>query len=657
MKQSRFWLLALLTVLTFVAATTAMAEEGAGHVTGSWELGMSGINTDDNAARVNEYGSVRAEDGVSLAPQLDLEFEKGGFILEIESETMGPRDQEHALELDAGRVFKLGSEYSVMERHYDHDELNHIGATVNGDVFGNQPRVTSPKTIGNPESSKIYTADDYTNDPTNGVLEYGVNPALTSAIDNAHAQYQQEMDNDYIVTRREWKNEASLTLPMMANVTFHAGSRIEEREGLKQAITTSKCNNCHVSSDAKEIDERTEEYTLGAVGKFGLLTVEYEYLKRSFEENGTPAQENYTGSTTFHGNVVDDDHLLYGAGTESMDYGTTPDSDKDSHLIKARIDLPSNSSITASYVKAEIEADKDADPTAGYILTDTDELVSEYESFAIKGSTRIGDLRLSLRGSQYEIDTDTYTTYFAARDANNTYPSGTPYDFATGPTSINHDFDHDGLMGGDASVAHKATAEGREVQEFGFDAVYRLARYTTVRFGYEYEEIDRDEEEELGSTETNTLKLAANTRFGKDLKARISFKYQDIDEPFKGALVGINQDPNNWQPVVAKDKAAGRVSYYWNDVYPSRTLETTNQPDEVFETKISTTWNIANNMSATAYIRARLAENDDVDYEQNTYVPGVTFWYAPSNKLNLTMAYNFNLQETENKMCVGWYHG
>jgi hypothetical protein len=54
---------------------------------------------------------------------------------------------------------------------------------------------------------------------------------------------------------------------------------------------------------------------------------------------------------------------------------------------------------------------------------------------------------------------------------------------------------------------------------------------------------------------------------------------------------------------------------------------------------------------------ARLEENDDVDYEQNTYVPGFTFWYAPNSKINLTMAYNFNLQETENKMCVGWYHG
>ncbi len=654
MKQSQLWLLALLSVL-LLTVTTATANEGGAHLSGSWELGMSGINTKDNAARVNEYGSIRAEDGVSLAPKLDLELEAGSFMLEVESETMGPRDQEHALELDAGRVFKLGSELSVMEHHYDHDTLSHLGATAFGDIFGNQPRVTTPATIGNPENSAIYG-------PT---VEYGVNQPVTDAIDAAHEQYQQELDNDYIITRREWKNEAELTLPMLPNVTFHAGMRIEEREGLKQAITTSKCNNCHVSADAKEIDERTEEFTLGAVGKFGLLTIEYEYLNRSFEEDGANPYEDYTGSNTVHANIVDDDHLLYGAGAEDLEYASTPDSDKDSHLIKARLDLPKNSSITATYVKAEIEANKDASvATHSYTLTDTDELVSEFESFAIKGATRLGDLRLSVRGSQYEIDTDTYTTYFPELENDNVLVKDTA-DIGGGSYLYDtYDGQNHSLS---ASQVHDATAESREVQEFGFDAVYRLARYTTVRFGYEYEDIDRDEEEELGSTETQSFKLSANTRVGNNLKIRGSFEYQDIDEPFKGAHVGIGQDADNWQPIAVVNTSdyydrtdsdpTNDNAYYWTAVYPSRTLESTNQPDEVYETKLSTTWNVASNMSLTAYIRARFAENDEVDYEQNTYVPGVTFWFAPTNNLNLTMAYNFNLQETENKMCVGWYHG
>jgi hypothetical protein len=62
-------------------------------------------------------------------------------------------------------------------------------------------------------------------------------------------------------------------------------------------------------------------------------------------------------------------------------------------------------------------------------------------------------------------------------------------------------------------------------------------------------------------------------------------------------------------------------------------------------------------MAATLFARVRYEENDDVEYEQTTYVPGISFWYSPSSKLNLTMSYTFNNQDTENRACVGWYHG
>ncbi|MCK9173185.1 MAG: hypothetical protein M0O99_06825, partial [Desulfuromonas thiophila] len=189
MKQSRFWLLALLSVLTLAAGSTlALAEEGAAHVSGSWELGMSGINTDDNAARVNEYGSVRAEDGISLAPQLDLEFEKGGFVLEVDSQTMGPRDQKHELGLDVGRVFKFESELNVLEHHKDHETLSQMGATARDDIGGSQPSTTT---------DKIY-ADliEATGNPN-----VGVGGAVINTYDPAVA-WEQEVSNNYIVTRR-----------------------------------------------------------------------------------------------------------------------------------------------------------------------------------------------------------------------------------------------------------------------------------------------------------------------------------------------------------------------------------------------------------------------------------------------------------------------
>ncbi|MBW2689347.1 MAG: hypothetical protein JRC99_05415, partial [Deltaproteobacteria bacterium] len=62
-------------------------------------------------------------------------------------------------------------------------------------------------------------------------------------------------------------------------------------------------------------------------------------------------------------------------------------------------------------------------------------------------------------------------------------------------------------------------------------------------------------------------------------------------------------------------------------------------------------------MALTASGRYRYEEYDDVDYKQRTYSPGLSFYYAPTGNLSLTMAYTYNKQKTENQMCVGWYHG
>ena len=146
---------------------------------------------------------------------------------------------------------------------------------------------------------------------------------------------------------------------------------------------------------------------------------------------------------------------------------------------------------------------------------------SEFESFFLKGATRIGGLRLAIRGGTYEIDGPEYTANFPALTAVTNLDPALGYDTTTGDV-------------------HYESAESRDVTEFGIDGVYRLAKGTTLRLGYEYEEIDRDEDE-LGDTETNTFDIAVNSRFSKELSGRVSYKYQDIDEPLRGANTGILQ--------------------------------------------------------------------------------------------------------------------
>ena len=613
MKHRHTWLLALLSILiVFGTANPTLAEEP--QAKGYVEIGVSGIDTSDNPARVNEYVHTRSEAGLSFAPKLNLETFDENSSFDLGVDFNGPRDQKIDLGVDAGRILRFNFEHQAMEHWKDHDNLEHLGATFRGDTAGNQPRVTTDLTAG----------------------QLGTGETL----EEANTRYYQEMDNDYIVTRRESKADADLALPGLPNIVFHAGVRLETREGLEQAITTSKCSQCHVQANGKDIDETTRDLTFGVTGKFGRATLEYEYLNRQFSEDGDDAYYNYLTSGATRAGVADDAQLLY-SGTQ--EYKTTPDSEKDSHLLKARYDISRDSSLSASYVNADVESAKTGE--AGTYSLDDDSLTTNFESFFLKGATRIGGLRLSLRGGSYEIEGPEYSVDFDKRDAlttNNTFDNPADYE----------------------------SAESREVTEIGIDGVYRLAKGTTLRLGYEYEKVDRVEEE-LGETETNTIKASIKSRFNRYLSGRLSYQYQNIDDPFgadnaTGIAQGIG-DTSDLYPGLAwlyvddyrtedGNPASGAV-YYWNSVYPARTLSATSEPESIHEAKFSSTWAPTATMAATIFARVRMEENDAVEYQQDTYVPGVTFYYAPNGKMNLTMAYTFNKQKTENRMCVGWYHG
>ena len=650
MKQRHLWLLALLSILTLMMTTTLAAAEEAttsGHV----EIGVSAMDTEDSPARVNEYVRTTNEDDSTVNPALNLglDFLDAGIAAEGEIEFDGSDNYDLSIGTDINRVFKFKLESQALSHWKDHETLGQMGATARTDTGGAQPSVTTDKIFG--ELADLATPIT----SVGGVsLDY-----------DAAKAYNQELNNDYIVTRKETKAETDLALPSLPNIVFHAGLRIETREGLEQAIGLSKCDGCHVSAGGKNIDERTEEFAFGATGKFGPLTVDYEYKNRTFDEDGITPMRFYDAAS----NGSASSQLLYGAddidqsATNPADivdpyyddgyweYARTPDSEKDSHLLKARYDFSSSTTLSASYTKADIESDK-SEPASdiSYSLAN-DTLTTTFESFGGKLATRFGNLRLSARANTYSIDADSNIVYHRS-------------DLTTRDDSNLLSFDLD---------QEWDPAEARDVDEFGIDAVYRLAQGTTLRLGYDYENIDR-EDEHLGETETNTFKISLKSRISGQLSGRVSYEYQDISDPldnptgiaqgYDTAIATATQDPLNpglWYldraAFFGEENNSGTTVWYWNSVYPNRTLDATNLPDTVHEAKLNTTWAPQANMAATLFARVRYEENDDVGYDQTTYVPGFSFWYAPNDKVNLTMAYTFNKQKTENRMCVGWYHG
>ena len=62
-------------------------------------------------------------------------------------------------------------------------------------------------------------------------------------------------------------------------------------------------------------------------------------------------------------------------------------------------------------------------------------------------------------------------------------------------------------------------------------------------------------------------------------------------------------------------------------------------------------------MSATYRIKAEENDLDVSTWKQTTHSPGLSVWYAPSNRVNLTFAYNYLNQGSETAFCQGWYDG
>jgi hypothetical protein len=596
MKYKYTWLL-IAVLLTFLAPSATIASEEGEEFTSSVEVGAAGMSVDDEVNKVNEYSTIRDDDGVNPYLKARIEAHNEDINLDLDAKAMSNRDQSYDLEADYKRVIRVDGSYDTFKHWLSHDQLDYMRATMK-----NQAQTFSPSSA---------------------------NPAV----------YSEDLvpGTDFYIIHRKLEMEGEVAIPDLPNVVLKTGFREEQREGTEQAIGISHCTACHVEGSAKSVDETTTDLTLGATGKFGMLTVDYEYLTRDFDddskelsreylEQGKPFPGGFPTFPTSGGPKSFNGRLNY-AG-DSYSYDTTPDSEKDSHTLKARYDLSNDTVFSSTYVNSEVESDKSNDVdnlylSKGHISTD-------YDSYSMRASTRLGNWKLSGYGRKEEIDSSNNTLTFVNAAG------------ADVPASIER--------------TTYESEEARDITTLGLNAYYRFNRNTSMRLGYEYEDIDRDIDV-AQDTETNTVKASVRFRPNNTINTRVSYKYQNIDDQFmhEHGNMGPEDSTYVWDPTAP---AADKI-WYGTDYYTQRLAEATNLPEDVHEVKLSATWAPSSRYSVTVYNRYRFEENDlnMSTYEKTSFSPGVTAWWAPSNDLNLTMAYNFNKQETENQMCVGWYHG
>jgi hypothetical protein len=456
-------------------------------------------------------------------------------------------------------------------------------------------------------------------------------------------------NQDFSIVRKEFKSNADVTIPQLPNITLHAGFRNETREGYEQSIGMSKCTSCHITGSSKKIDERTDDFTAGATGKFGLLTVDYSYLNRQFREMSEAPTRIYdpalgpSPTATYSVAGAFDNRLLYDYEDGLMKYDMTPDSEKQSHSVKAKLDLPKSTSFFASYITSTVESKK-TDETGIFTLDDKN-LESKYDGWSGKATTKIGkDLTVSARVRVEKIEDDNVGISYVTLNDASTGGLGT----VVLPASL---------------VYNRESSVTRDTLTGGFDAVYRLASLTTLRLGYEYQNIDR-EDEAFGETTIHKGKVSLNNRTKSGLNSRVTYVYKKVDDPFKNPTAAMVESDtpgvfNGTFNDAGNPFSVGTGLTYGVQFYDLRKADLSNQFENQHDAAFSTTWAASARTSATLSYRIKQEDNplNRADWKQQTQTPGASIWFAPSEKVNMTLAYNLMYQKTTTPTCQGLYDG
>lgn len=428
-------------------------------------------------------------------------------------------------------------------------------------------------------------------------------------------------DEEYSIIYREMESKTKVRLPFFPGAQLKFDYRREQRRGNRQAVTMSKCAACHVVAQGRTINEETEDYRPGFEVKFGdaksgLLTLDYSYLDRDFNENGATPTNTYDNA--FHPVFGTDPftaRVRFDARSGELPYDQVPSSQKRSHLLKAHGYLPAfDTGVFTSYVNSWVEnkhnsLDWNLDSIIGRLTNST-----------------IPNLALSTRFRWLDLRNESIN--LEASDV-----TGTPQ--AAG----------DFLRESDMS---------RNTYEVDFDARYLLMKGVTLRGSYGWREIKRDYYQVLDDGELETkehkAKFGINARLRplglkKPITTRLIYKYKSISDPF--ANVGAACAPYN--------AAAAGTAY--TAYYATETADLTNLPTRTDEIRGDISYPMLHNLTVSAMYRWTDEENKRAGWERDSHMPSGSIWYAPFSRLSFTLSYLLNYQSYHALACQPVFDG
>ncbi|MEW6321097.1 MAG: GSU2204 family CXXCH-containing (seleno)protein [Acidobacteriota bacterium] len=426
----------------------------------------------------------------------------------------------------------------------------------------------------------------------------------------------------YALARGELESRLEFTapLPRAGALKFFVGHRQEWRDGAHQALTTSHCEACHTESFTRRLDQRTRDLIAGTRLEAGRLAVEYAYTARRFDErSATPTNVYDRAIHPLSRADVFYNRVSYDERNGPLPFDSVPGLAKDSHVVRASVALPRDASL---YGHATHSVSRNLD--------------TEVET-AVRGAS--GRLvvpfgrKVVLRGSvqRFSIDSDSVFVDVGEPVAPGGPSAGLTYAQA-----------YPGLGEVDY-LRHSALSRTPTLARI--ELLYRPARRTSVRVGYDWEEVTRDAFE-VHRTTTQTLRAWARGSPDKRFTWQARGSYDWITDPFvheRGAMPAV------LQPFASPGNVPFTGAQYY-DMYRARQANLSSYPTARGLFEPSFTWTPDERVSLSAFYRFRAAENDDLNYStwsQQAHAPGIQFWAAPDDRVSLHAGYAYQRERTE----------
>lgn len=612
-------ILALSLAVLLLASLPVVAQDDA---EGEVAAGATLVDTEGNQNRAGEYQSL--DDNAAIFGWADLLLGED-TDLQIDIEYLDPDQQDHELELRAGRSWWFDADLSRLRHNLPHDPMTNLQAWDG--------------------EGKIVKHTD--------------------------------LDPDAMYGIRFEEGEAGATFRPVSSRAWEIALRTRQlgREGTHQHRSTDHCYSCHTIGQTQGVDTSLSDITAQVAYRRPNWGVTYSVSSRDYEDDADPIERTFEPAhhpvkTGFGGvplrplpvfgsrvgiGVADDGTPIY----QTLPVGLTTEFDRTSSVLSAYWD-GERDHFDAALSYYTLESDDNTalgGANTGY----------EYEYQSVRGRwvRNISDVtRLRVRSQWEQIESD--IARLPVEDIEKVALAGP--EAGTEYRDVG-EFNWEPLR---QELLFRESAADRTVWSADADLTFRLGkeRRHRLNIGLERSHIDREyyEVTEGGDTSTTEYELSARLRGSmadRKLRYRLEAEYYQADEPFvyvDGSCRTAQTDPavsgGTADPLDTFNAPWNSLQYF--EMHATRFANLTNVPDQAFTVSSNMNLQVGKNASWTVHAKVTDAQNDETDtseWQKDNVQIGSYLWWSPNPKLYTIAAADILLREQETHICIPLMNG